>query len=425
MKEHYSLSILRKSIHYLWLHGWRYRTIRSEHDKLVRQLRQKKQLNVVFTAIDVSLWRYQHVYELMAADPRFNVSIVLTPCISREHIDQDVEGLRRFFDHRHIAYIDFNPEKPCDIRNELQPDIIFYTQPYEYLLSDVHDCRNFYDRLVCYIPYAFWTATGKLSYDLHFCNLAWRMYYSTDMHLQDARALATNHGSNVRVVGYPNADDYLSPSHASPWKDGKDGKERKRVIWAPHWTIKPKSTFPPRSNFLWMADLMVRLAREYRDTVQFAFKPHPNLLTQLYEHEQWGRQRSDEYWELWRNMPNTQLETGEFINLFMTSDAMIHDSASFTVEYHFSQRPSLFVSKDRQPIIDGMNDFGKKAFQQHYFAKDEADIRRFIDDTVLKGQDPMLAQRRQFFNDYLLPPNGKSVAQNVLDDIVESLNLNG
>ena len=53
----------------------------------------------------------------------------------------------------------------------------------------------------------------------------------------------------------------------------------------------------------------------------------------------------------------------------------------------------------------------------------EADIRRFIDDVVLAGNDPMQPQSEQFFRDYLLPPNGKSVAQNVVDDIVESLNL--
>ena len=35
----------------------------------------------------------------------------------------------------------------------------------------------------------------------------------------------------------------------------------------------------------------------------------------------------------------------------------------------------------------------------------------------------MKAQREKFFQNYLLPPNGKSVAQNVIDDLVESLQL--
>jgi hypothetical protein len=35
----------------------------------------------------------------------------------------------------------------------------------------------------------------------------------------------------------------------------------------------------------------------------------------------------------------------------------------------------------------------------------------------------MCPQREQFYHDYLLPPSGKSVAQNVVDDIIDSLNL--
>ena len=152
-----------------------------------------------------------------------------------------------------------------------------------------------------------------------------------------------------------------------------------------------------------------------------AFKPHPALLTQLYQHPEWGQERTDEYYELWRTMPNTQLEAGEFVDLFMTSDAMIHDSGSFAVEYHYSRKPVMFVSKNMKPILDTQSTFGLKAYDLHYIGKDEAGIRRFIDEVVLGGNDPLLPEREQFFRDYLLPPGGKSVAQNILDDILDSL----
>ncbi len=122
-------------------------------------------------------------------------------------------------------------------------------------------------------------------------------------------------------------------------------------------------------------------------------------------------------------MENTQLETGEFVDLFMTSDAMIHDSGSFVVEYHYTQNPAMFVSKNMKPILESITDFGKKAHQIHYLGENEDDIRHFIDDVVLGGNDPMCPQREQFYHDYLLPPSGKSVAQNVVDDIIDSLNL--
>lgn len=418
------MNAIKKTLDYLWLHGWKYRAMERKHLKAVADLQGKTPVKVVFMAIDVSLWRYQHLYELMANDSRFLPTIVLSPCPLRENPDDDAESLRRFFDERNIPYIDYHEgQPPYDIRGHLDPDIIFYAQPYEHLLSPEHDCRAFYDKLLCYMPYGFWSSKGKLSYDLHFHNMAWRLYYSTSLHLQEAQRTATNKGRNVKVVGYANADDYLRPDHPSPWKNIGDGRQRKRIIWAPHFSIHKVTGFMPRGNFLWMADLMVHVAQEYKDRIQIAFKPHPALLTQLYQEPEWGKERADSYYEQWCTMENTQLETGQFVDLFMTSDAMVHDSGSFAVEYHYSRKPVMFVSKDLEAILSTQSNFGKRAYGLHYIGTNEKDIRHFIDGVVLGGNDPMLPQREQFFQAYLMPPGGKSVAQNMLNDIVESLNL--
>ena len=100
-------SILRKAIHYLWLHGWKYKAVERQHKRLEEQLKGRKQLNVVFMALDVALWRYQSVYELMVADERFNPTVVLTPCMVRD-AESDLRGLRKFFDERNIPYIDYD-----------------------------------------------------------------------------------------------------------------------------------------------------------------------------------------------------------------------------------------------------------------------------------------------------------------------------
>jgi len=417
------MNVLRKAIEYIWLHAWEYRANRRQHCKFIKKIRKDEPIVVVFMAIDVALWRYQHVYELMAKDKRFAPYIVLTPCIVREY-EKDLANLRNYFDSQDIPYIDYNEQKgACDIKKQLDPAIIFYTQPYEYLLIPEYDCRRFYDRLVCYMPYAFWTF-ATFAYNLHFCNRAWRLYYPMESYRQAAVQQATNKGSNVRVVGYANADEYLLKQHTDVWKSLPDGHRRKRLIWAPHFTIRHiEGSIPARSNFLWMAELMVNIAKEYSDRLQIAFKPHPSLLTQLYKVDGWGKKRTDEYYALWDQMENTQLETGQYIDLFMTSDAMIHDSGSFAVEYHYSKNPTMFVSKDMDDTLSTQSEFGKQAYSMHYIGANEQDIRQFIDNVVLKEQDPMKPQREEFFQHCLLPPNGKSVAQNVLDDIVASLHV--
>jgi hypothetical protein len=274
------------------------------------------------------------------------------------------------------------------------------------------------------MPYGFWSSTGKLSYDLHFHNMAWRLYYSSELHLQEARRVATNHGRNVRVSGYANADEYLRTDHVSPWKVIGDGRQRKRLIWAPHFSIIPaNSAFPPRGNFLWMAELMLTLAREYSDRLQIAFKPHPALLTQLYEHKEWGRERADAYYAQWRSMDNTQIETGQFIDLFMTSDAMIHDSGSFVVDYLYFNHPVMFVTRDIERAKSYVNEPGKRAYDAHYVGKTLDDVQNFVDQVVLGGNDTKQTDRQQFYSSFLEEADGLTVAQHIYDDMVRSLGV--
>lgn len=418
------MNILTKTLNYLWLHGWKYRAVERQHRRLVEQLsREQRPLRVVFMAIDLAYWHYQGIYELMAADSRFLPTIVLSPCKERLNPEADMQRLRDYFRDRGTSFVDYDfTQPPVDIRRQLQPDLIFYTQPYEHQLCNEHDPRHFYDRLVCYMPYGFWTSTGKGSYNLHFHNQAWRLYYSTQLHLQEAQRVADNHGRNVRVTGYANADEFLSGHHRSPWQEIADGHRRKRIIWAPHFSITAKSSYlPARACFLWMAELMLELAQAYKDRIQIAFKPHPSLITQLYQHPDWGKERADDYYARWQQMENTQLETGGYVDLFMTSDAMIHDSGSFVVEYLYANRPVMFVSNNLQSILATQSEFGLQAYKQAYIGSEAGDIRRFIDEVVLRGNDPMRPQREQFFSDYLLPPGGKTVAQNIVDDITKSL----
>ena len=64
-----------------------------------------------------------------------------------------------------------------------------------------------------------------------------------------------------------------------------------------------------------------------------------------------------------------------------------------------------------------LNECGLKAYEQHYKGCSIAEIEAFLNDVVLDGKDAMLPQRREFFNKYLLPPGGASVAENILREL--------
>ena len=122
-------------------------------------------------------------------------------------------------------------------------------------------------------------------------------------------------------------------------------------------------------------------------------------------------------------MENTQVETGEFVDLFKTSDAMIHDSGSFSVEYLFVNKPVAFVKTDMAFNKAGYTNIGSAALDQHYIVHNEQEVTAFIDDVVLGGNDPMSSQRTEFCNTVLRPDVTDSPSQFIVNDIKKGLGL--
>ena len=389
---------------------------------LVKKLRHEDQINVVFFAMSLPMWRHQHLYEKLAKHQRFNPTIVILPsCLyEQDQQDRDVKSLIEYFDGKEIPYVlGIQADGSIyDVRKNLSPDIIFYPQPYRGYYIDELSYYRFYDKLLCYTPYAFWTSKEAWSYSQMLHKMSWKLFYSTELHRKDAFKYSFVKDKNVEIVGYPTADDFIQTNHRSLWKEQTSSK--KRLIWAAHFTIFSGGPLY-QSNFLWMADFMLDVVKKYSDKIQFVFKPHPRLYTELCKHPDWGEAKAQEYYKLWETMENTQIETGEFVDLFMTSDAMIHDCGSFSVEYHYSEKPVMYIAQNFEEQVEDKNDFGKIAMNLHYVGKEKQDIIDFIENVVLKGDDPLKPKRQQFKQDYLLPPNGKTVAENTMDVLIREL----
>ena len=109
---------------------------------------------------------------------------------------------------------------------------------------------------------------------------------------------------------------------------------------------------------------------------------------------------------------------GDYIGLFVHSDAMVHDSSSFTVEYLHTNKPVMFLVKDDNELTAGMFKFGAAALDCHYKGTTMDDIKSFIEDVVICGNDSMRSTREQFIKDYLVPPHNKTASQNIIDAIL-------
>ena len=413
---------VRKRKHYLFdLKG---KSNEYKIAQLESAIREKEKVKVLFIASSLPMWRGQGVYDLLDKDPEFDVRIIISPFARYNQAEAllHTEALKKYFADRKLIVpattdTEFNFE---DWFCEFSPDIIFFSQQYYGLYNNLLNIENHRDKLHCFIPYALPTVKEQFVYNSPAHNLAWRVYHATSLHLKTAKKQMGNNAINVRICGEPDADSFLTDSPKDPWNTIADGKQRKRIIWAPHFSIG-HSGFLCRESFLWLSDAMVALALKYADSVQFAFKPHPHLHSVLSEYEGWGAEKTNEYYKKWATMPNTQLEEGRFQDLFFHSDGMIHDCGSFTGVYLYVNKPVMFMSDNISQIRRDADDFGLKCIELHYGGKCVDDVERFIKDTILGGHDPMREQRENFYNDYLLPQNGLSFAENVYNDLKNSL----
>lgn len=391
------------------------------HKKALLKLIGKERINCVFLALFDSVWKYDNVYRLMEKDTRFNPIILVCPIVNygKENMYENMETSYNTFKGKGYHVIRsycIETDEYLDLRKELKPDIIFYTNPYRGLIDDRYYIDNFKDILTVYTPYFFCTNKDfHLSFNEPLHNLVWRRYLETEIHKQYAEKYSLNKGRNVVVTGAPGIDDLINPNYHSldVWQDKTHKK--KRIIWAPHHTITPVGVIF-YSCFLKYADFLLDLAKKYEESVEICFKPHPILRNRLYL--VWGKEKTDDYYNQWNTGCNTSLSEGQYMDLFLTSDAMLHDSASFIVEYLYTGKPVL-RTLNGQDLKEQFSEFGLSCLDCHYKSNNEEDIEQFIQN-VINGVDPMKEQRTKFVNEVLMPKGGMA-SQNIINDIIDSI----
>lgn len=399
-------------------------SFRRRYDKTLKRLAYKKEpLNVLFMAIYDSNWKYDSVYRAMEKDPMFNPIVLVCPVVNRgrDHMLETMDKCCRSFERKGYKFVRSYNEKTDTYvdAHSYNPDIIFYTNPYEGLIDDRYYLNQFEDALTCYVNYGYINVHMEWAVNLPFHQKVWRYYVECEDNLNLIKKYSLIGAKNVSVVGYPMYDAFKEgTANGDTWK--VKNRKVKRVIWSPHHTVSNNSSDIRLSTFELYSDLMLDLAEKYKDEVQFVFKPHPLLKNALYNLDGWGKERTEAYYEAWANGENTAIADGGYVDLFNTSDAMINDSASFTFEYLYMNKPCLFLSNyDRQKDA---NEAALKAFESWYHATTDAEIENFIKDVLIAGNDSMKDKRIAFYNEVLLPPNGCSVAENIINDIKKALN---
>ena len=104
---------------------------------------------------------------------------------------------------------------------------------------------------------------------------------------------------------------------------------------------------------------------------------------------------------------------GDYFDLFVNSDALIHDCSSFMVEYLYLNKPCCFVIKNN--INKYLSKLGKKCLQCHDIAKCEDEIETFIINVQKGTYDIHQKKREKVLNKIKI--NYPNASKKVLDII--------
>jgi len=407
-----------------FIHSKEIRGVQANHQKALLHIQKKNRIKVAFFLIHDSIWKYDEVFKKFRNDERFEPIVVICP--------YTVYGEKAMFHEMEKAYdlvikkgynaiksYNEQTQKWLDVNKELKPDIIFFTNPHK-LTKDSYYITNFRNCLTCYAPYNFGNShLYQMMHNQLFHNYLWRLFAETDFHRKLSVQYARNKGVNVALTGFPGTDVFLDPNYVpvNIWKQKEPNI--KKIIWAPHHTIDNNTEVLSYSTFLMFADFMLRLADEYQGKIQIAFKPHPLLKYKLQHQHYWGKDRTELYFNRWNEIENGQYVDGDYTDLFLTSDAMIHDSGSFLIEYLYTGKPVLHLDRDLK-FTERLNEFGVQAYNKHYHAKNSEEIIWFIEN-VLNNTDVKKEERDSFLHSELIPPNQRSASDNIYFEIVKQL----
>lgn len=405
-------------------HIARYQAVQDSYEKKLPAIRkayqQNGKLKAIFFVIFSSVFPTQPIFEKMLEDPCFDPYIMVTPDMQRS-LDFKNENYQAAFKELSERYGDrvlhgYDVEDGFYIQPDSDYQLVFFNNPYSKMAYKFHHVTYFENKnaLTLYVNYGFAAIKyGRTIMKTDFYNLLWKACIDSPLNRKDLAKHQPIKARNALVTGYLKMDRLAqAPIHK---------RSRKKIIICPHHTVFGWKALDI-SNFLRYKDFFAELPRKYPE-IDFVFRPHPLLFSNLLEKGLWTQQQIDEYLQYMTAVPNMVYDnSGDYFELFANSDAMIHDCSSFIGEYLFTGKPCCYMLKSMKDIKKVMNPMGVNCMKNYYKAFNEKDILRFIDDVVVSGKDPMKESRERFCAEEL-KFNYPHATDTVLDTIKKTLEI--
>ena len=350
------------------------------------------------------------ICELMLKEPeKYDVTFVVCPDTYR-----DMDGLKQYHKTKQFFVERYGADRVLDGYDETTGefldhsdkfDVVYLANPYDCLVNRVHGINylSLQNVLTMHLEYSMYLLGKSWSeqdeYRIDSC-LYYRYFVNTPFTKRVLQLKQLIPVGNVRCFGYPKIDR-LAFYYANKIDDSSN-KSRKRILIAPHQTIKGMPECPAdiqTSNFLQYAEFIPRLADLYPD-IDFVFRPHPLLFTQLVRHKFWTQEDVDSYLKLLESKNIVYSSESDYFHLFLECDAIIHDCCSYIAEWLFTQKPACFVIETKEKLFNQLTEDGKIAIEHYYLADSEQQIVDFID--KVRGDEIKVTLSEKFKNEIVM-----------------------
>ena len=374
--------------------------IHKRYPNVINRIRlksKKSKITIAFFVTQKQLWGCQSLYNAFLMNKLFDPIVVVFPN-NEDAINSKIETTQNnysyFLDKGMNVIYGYDDEEYITL-SEISSDIIFYDQPCPHIPESLMWFEASKYSLICYIPYGYKVAGFyQAHFNMYLQNSCWTVFAESDWHKQQFENYGARNGDNVIVSGLPKLDEYSNSGVICT------GDNSKTIIWAPHWSISGKSSIG-FSTFEYNYKFFYNCAINYKK-INWIFKPHQRLRYYLEDVCFMSRKEIDNYYESWGFLPNGEFaDDAEYFSLFRKSDALITDCGSFLAEYLPTKNPILYLKSDNNTA--GYNEIGEKLISCYYNAKNNEEIKIFIEDVVVEGKDVMKESRLS--NLYLVRPN--------------------
>lgn len=401
-----------------------------ESTKRTELSNSSRPIRVYFLAINKAQFVYQSIYDAMEKDPSFEPTILVCPEWVESGPDAD-ERLRQYFTDKGMRI-------STQIDSQKLPDVVFFPNLDDRVFKGVIRLKKAYDKILCCSMFYSMGIDNSGSFyvyqpDFRF---TWKQYVPCVFYKELASKHGWRNGRNVVCSGSPKSDTLFGISQDCLfWKDRSHA--HKRIIWAPHWSVL---VYGKMSNFDRYYRHFFEFAKSHPE-IEIVLKPHPLLKPRLTDPAKKNRFRAedpeyvevdclptereyDEFVRQWCSLPNANyMDSGDYNDLFSSSDTMILDSVSFMAEYLVTEKPMCFCVREPLDQLQdrlGFNEFGKDLQSAMTIAPEWENIERFIADIVSKGDDGLSSKRAEVVKKHLSVNKGH-VGEFVALDIKRSL----